>query len=62
MQNSIRWRSNRLDGAVVGVFFGNPWSNESDANVEDSDCTVQMFLIFSIPGKIYEEPFRPLWP
>ena len=30
------------------VFFGNPWSNESDANVEDSDCTVRMLLFFSI--------------
>ena len=51
MQNSIRWRSNRLDGAVVGVFFGNPWSNESDANVEDSDCRVRMLLFFSIVTK-----------
>jgi hypothetical protein len=48
MQNTVRWRSNWLDGAVVGRFSGIPWSNESDANVEDSDCTVQMLLFFSI--------------
>ena len=29
-------------------FFGNPWSNKSDANAEDSDCTVRMLLFFSI--------------
>ena len=42
MQNTIRWHSDQLDGTVVGWFFGKPWSNESDANVEDSDCTVRM--------------------
>ena len=39
MQNTVRWRSNRLDDAVVGCYLlGNPWSNESDANLEDSYC------------------------
>ena len=37
MQNTIRWRSNRLDGAVVGSFFGTPWSNKSDANPPEGD-------------------------
>ena len=32
-------------------FSGNPWSNESDANVEDSDCRVRMLLFFSIVTK-----------
>ena len=36
-------------GAVVGHFFlGTAWSNESHANVEDSDCTVWMLLFFSM--------------
>ena len=48
MQNTVRWCSDWLDGAVVGHFFGKPWSNESDANVEDSDCTVRMLLFFSM--------------
>ena len=48
MQNTIRWRSDRLDGAVVGQCFGNSWSNNSDTNVEDFDCTVRMLLFFSI--------------
>ena len=45
MQTTVRWSSNRLDGAVVGRFLGTPWSNKSDANVEDSDCTVRMLLV-----------------
>ena len=44
MQTTVRWSSNRLDGAVVGRFLGTPGSNKSDANVEDSDCTVGMTL------------------
>ena len=30
------------------VYFGESWSSKSDANVEDSDCTVWMLLFFSI--------------
>jgi hypothetical protein len=48
MQNTVRWRSERLDGAVVRRFLGHPWSNESEANVEDSDCTVRMLLFISM--------------
>jgi hypothetical protein len=48
MQNTVRWHSDRLDGAVVGRFLEPPGSNESDANVEGSDCTVRMLLFFSI--------------
>ena len=43
MKNTFRWRSDRLDGAVVRRFLGTLWSNKSVANVEDSDCTVRMF-------------------
>ena len=53
MQNTVRWRSDQLDGAVVGHFFGPPGSNESDVNVEGSDCTVQMLLFFSIMKKMF---------
>ena len=52
MQNTVRWRSDQLDGAVVGHFLGPPGSNESDANVEGSDCTVRMLLFISIPCKL----------
>ena len=38
---SARWRCSP-------EFFGNPWSKESDANVEGSECRVQMLLFFSI--------------
>ena len=37
MQNTVRWRSDQLDGAVVGSFLGTPWSNESDANPPEGD-------------------------
>ena len=36
-----RWR-------CVWEFLGNTQSNKSDANVEDSDCTVRMLLFISI--------------
>ena len=32
MKNTVRWLSDRLDGAVVGSFLGTPWSNEIDAH------------------------------
>ena len=28
MQKIVRWRSDWLDGAVVGSFLGTPWSNK----------------------------------
>ena len=28
MQNTVRWRSDQLDGAVVRSFLGTLWSNE----------------------------------
>ena len=37
MQDTVRWRSDQLDGAVVGSFLGTPWSNESDANPPEGD-------------------------
>ena len=51
MQNTVRWRSNQLDGDVVGSFWGTP----SDANVEDSDCTVRMLLFISMPRQECEK-------
>ena len=47
MQNTVRWRSDRLDGAVVGRFLGTP-SQMRVMQIEDSDCTVQMLLFISI--------------
>jgi hypothetical protein len=44
MQNTVRCRSDQFKLTHVG----NPWSNEADANVEDSDCTVRMLLFFPI--------------
>ena len=37
MQNTVRWRSDWLDDAVVGSSLGTPWSNESDANPPEGD-------------------------
>ena len=37
MQNTVRWRFDRLDGAVVGSFWGTPWSNKSDAHLPEGD-------------------------
>ena len=31
-----------------GITIWNPWSNETDANLEDSACTVQVLLFFPI--------------
>ena len=35
--NTVRWRSDQLDGSVVVSFLGTPWSNESDANPPKGD-------------------------
>ena len=47
---SARWHCSH-------AFIGNPWSNESDANVEDSDCTVQMLLFFSITTAMFTSQY-----
>ena len=36
MQNIVRWRSNQFQPTHIW----NPWSNKTDANLEDSACTV----------------------
>ena len=35
-----RWRCSH-------TLFGNLWSNESDTNVEDFDCTMNLFLLLN---------------
>ena len=37
-----------LAGDLGGITIWNPWSNKSDANLEDSACTVQVLLFFPI--------------
>ena len=37
MQNTIRWCSDWLDGAVARSFLGTPWSNQSGANPPEGD-------------------------
>ena len=39
MQNTVRWRSDWLDGTVVGSFLGTPRSNENDANTPERETT-----------------------
>ena len=36
MQNTIRWRSDQFQPKNIW----NPWSNETDTNLEDSACVV----------------------
>ena len=45
MQNTVRWHSDQFQPTHIW----NPWSNETDANLEDSACTVRVLLFFSIP-------------
>ena len=40
MQNTDRWRSHQFQPTHIW----NPWSNETDANLEDSACTVLLFF------------------
>ena len=42
MQNTIRWRSDQFQPTHIW----NPWSNETNANLEDSACTVRVLLFF----------------
>ena len=44
MQNTVRWRSYQFQPTHIW----NPWSNETDANLEDSACTVRVLLFFPI--------------
>ena len=44
MQNTVRWRSDQFQ--PTGIW--NPWSNETDANLEDSVCRVRVLLFFPI--------------
>ena len=49
-------RHNRIDAkyrqmafrSVATTDLSGIWSNKTDANLEDSDCTVRMLLFFSI--------------
>ena len=38
--------SGTLAGDLGGITIWNPWSNESDTNLEDSACTVRVLLFF----------------
>ena len=44
MQNIVRWRSDQFQPTHIW----NPWSNETDANLEDSACTIRVLLFFPI--------------
>ena len=45
MQNAATWRCSRL-------FFGKPWSNKSDANLEDSDSLHSTNVAFLLKTQI----------
>ena len=47
MQNTVRWRSNQFQPTHIW----NPWSNKTDANLEDSACTVRVLLVFVLQQK-----------
>ena len=60
------------DGVLIGsgtlardlgrITIWNPWPNESDANLEDSACTVRVLLFFSIPSEpqiVVQGQFKP---
>ena len=38
IQNTVRWRSHQFQPTHIW----NPWSNETDANLEDSACIVRV--------------------
>ena len=42
MQNTVRWRSDQFQPTNIW----NPWSSETDANLEDSSCTAQVLIFF----------------
>ena len=44
MQNTDRWHSDQFQPTHIW----NPWSNKTDANLEDSACTVRVLLFFPI--------------
>ena len=53
MQNTVRWHSNQFQTTNIW----NHWSNKTDANLEESACTVRLLLFFPIfrlpPFKIF---------
>ena len=51
MQNIDRWRSNQFQKTHIL----NAWSNKTDANLEDSTCTVWVLLFFP-KNVVYEQP------
>ena len=54
MQNTVRWRSDQFQPTHIW----NPWSNETDANLEDSACTVRVLLFFPMT----EQKLRKIYP
>ena len=40
MQNTVRWHSNQFQATHIW----NPWSNETDGNLEDPVCTVRVYF------------------
>ena len=52
MQNTNRWRSDQFQPTHIW----NPWSNKTDASLEDSACTVQVLLFLPIQ-KFRTQPF-----
>ena len=46
MQNTVG--SGTFATILGGITIWNPWSNKSDSDLEDSACTVQVLLFFSI--------------
>ena len=49
MQNTVRWCSAQFQPTHIL----NPWSNETDVNLEDSACTVLVLLLFPIHSLQY---------
>ena len=57
MQNTVRWRFNRFwyinHWTLITIWT--PWSNESDANLEDSACTARMLYFFPMESRCSKE-------
>ena len=51
MQNTVRWRSDQFQPTHIW----NPWSNETDANLEDSACTVRVSLFLLLLSGIQKQ-------
>ena len=48
LSDGVPFGSGTFDIILGGITIWNPWSNKSDSNLEDSACTVQGLLFFSI--------------